>query len=391
MPGIYVPRLITAETLAAAKEFPIITISGPRQSGKTTLARNLFGQLPYYNLESPDTLDLIAGDPRSFFRQNPEGAIIDEIQRAPELMSYLQVMVDENKNYKFVITGSNQFSMLQKVSQSLAGRTAILKLLPFSLDEISTVSPGLSADDLIFKGGLPSIHAEGRQPTRTYRNYYETYVERDVRNLINIKDISLFRKFLRLCAGRTGQIFNASQLATETGVSVNTIKSWISVLETSFIIFLLSPWHDNINKRLIKSPKLYFYDVGLVSYLLGLTNPEQVQHDPLRGGLFENLVISEIIKKFFNSGLDATVFFYRDKHGNEVDALLSIGRKLIPIEIKSSETYRGEFLKGLDYFRKIYNDRIQRSILVYGGSMEQRSGKTNIIHFRNLYKELDVK
>lgn len=391
MPSIYVPRLITAETLASAEEFPIITISGPRQSGKTTLARKLFGQLPYYNLESPDTLDLIAGDPRSFFRQNPEGAIIDEIQRAPELMSYLQVMVDENKNCKFVITGSNQFSMLQKVSQSLAGRTAILKLLPFSLDEISAVSPDLSADELIFKGGLPSIHAEGRQPTRTYRNYYETYVERDVRNLINIKDISLFRKFLRLCAGRTGQIFNASQLATETGVSVNTIKSWISVLETSFIIYLLSPWHDNINKRLIKSPKLYFYDVGLVSYLLGLTNPEQVQHDPLRDGLFENLVISEIIKKFFNSGLDATVFFYRDKHGNEVDALLNIGRKLIPIEIKSSETYRGEFLKGLDYFRKIYNDRIQRSILVYGGSMEQKSGKTNIIHFRNLYKELDVK
>lgn len=391
MPDIYVPRLITKEALASAKEYPILTISGPRQSGKTTLARHLFRHLPYYNLESPDTLDIISGDPRSFLRQNPEGAIIDEIQRAPELMSYLQVTVDENKKCKFVITGSNQFSMLEKITQSLAGRTAILKLLPFCIDEIATVKPGLTTDELIFMGSLPSIFAEGRQPTRTYRNYYETYVERDVRSLINIKDISLFRKFMKLCAGRTGQIFNASQLANETGVAVNTIKSWISVLETSFIVYLLPPWYDNINKRLIKSPKLYFYDVGLVSYLLGIMSPEQVQRDPLRGGLFENLVINEIIKKYYNSGLDSTVYFYRDKHGNEVDALLTVAREMISIEIKSSETYHSEFVKSLDYFQKLYPDRIRKSILVYSGQQEQKSKKINIINFRNINREIELR
>ncbi len=297
-------------------------------------------------------------------------------------MSYLQGIADENRKCKFIITGSNQFSMLEKITQSLAGRTAILKLLPFCIEEISAVKPGLSADELIYMGSLPSIFAQGRQPTRTYRNYYETYLERDVRNLINIKDLSLFRKFMKLCAGRTGQLFNASQLASETG---------ISVLETSFIIFMLPPWYDNISKRLIKTPKLFFYDVGLASYLLGISNPGQVERDPLRGSLFENLMISEILKKFFNSGLDPTVFFYRDKHGNEVDALLHISRELIPIEIKSSETYRSEFLKSLDYFRKIYNQRIRQSMLVYSGQNEQKNENVNIVNFRNLYNELDVK
>jgi predicted AAA+ superfamily ATPase len=391
MPNNYVTRLITEEALASAKEYPIINISGPRQSGKTTLARHLFDYLPYYNLESPDVRDMISGDTRSFIRQNQGGAILDEIQRAPELMSYLQATVDENKKCKFVLTGSNQFSMLEKVTQSLAGRTVILKLLPFCISEISAVKPGLSADDLIFMGSLPSIHAEGRQPTRTYRNYYETYVERDVRNLINIKDISLFRKFLKLCAGRTGQIFNASQLATETGISVNTIKSWISVLETSFIIYLLPPWYDNINKRLIKSPKMYFYDIGLAAYLLGLTSPEQVQRDPLRGGLFENLVLNEIIKKYFNSGLEPAMYFYRDKHGNEVDALLKVAHELIPIEVKSSETFRNEFYKSLDYFRKIYQDRVRRSFLVYAGDLEQISDNYSLVNFRNFYNQVDVK
>jgi len=390
MPNIYVPRLITEEALASAKEFPILTISGPRQSGKTTLARHLFGNLPYYNLESPDILELITSDPRSFLRQNPDGAIIDEIQRAPEMMSYLQATVDENKNCKFVITGSNQFAMLEKLTQSLAGRTAILKLLPFSFDEISVLKPDLSADEMIFTGSLPSIFAEDREPTRTYRNYYETYVERDVRNLINIKDLSLFRKFMKLCAGRTGQLFNASQLANETGVAVNTIKSWVSVLETSFIVYLLPPWYDNINKRLIKSPKLYFYDTGLISYLLGITNPKQVQQHPLRGGLFENLVINEITKSFYNTGLEPPTYFFRDKHGNEVDVLLAGANNLIPIEIKSAETYHRTFTKSLDYLQKLYPARIRKSILVYAGQMEQKSDKINIVNFKMINRVIEA-
>jgi len=390
MPKKYIPRLITEEVLASSKEYPIITISGPRQSGKTTLVKHLFSNLPYFNLESPDVLDLISADPRAFLRQNPQGAVIDEIQRAPELISYLQVAVDENKACKFVITGSNQFSMLEQVTQSLAGRTAILKLLPFCIDEISKLQAKITADELIFKGTLPSVYADKRQPLRAYRNYYETYIERDVRMLINVKDISLFKKFMKLCAGRIGQIFNASQLANETGVSVNTIKSWVSVLETSFIVFLLPPWYDNIKKRLIKSPKLFFYDVGLASYLLGLKNKNHVQRDPLRGGLFENLVISEIIKKYYNSGLAADVFFYRDKNGNEVDCLLPISRELVPIEIKSSETFHSGFLKNILHFYKVYPNRTIHPKLVYAGTEEQSSGSIDIINFKNIYRKIEL-
>jgi hypothetical protein len=388
MSNNYIPRLISEEALASAKEFPILTITGPRQSGKTTLSKHLFGHLPYYNLENPDTRDLIAADPRAFIRQNPDGAIIDEIQRLPEIMSYIQTTVDENKNSRFVITGSNQFSMLEKVSQSLAGRTVILKLLPFCLDEIAIVSPNLTDDQLIFMGSLPAVYSEGRQPARVYRNYYETYVERDVRQLINVKDISLFRKFMKLCAGRIGQILNASQLANETGVAVNTIKAWISVLETSFIIYLLPPWYDNISKRLVKSPKMYFYDVGVATYLLGIKSVEQVERDPLRGGLFENMVINEIIRKFYNSGQEAEVFFYRDKHGNEVDALVKSGQDIIPVEIKSSETFHSEFLKNLKHFQAIYPERILKSILVYAGKSEQEVKKINIVNYKNIYRDL---
>lgn len=390
MPKIYIPRLITNEALASYKEYPVLTISGPRQSGKTTLAKHLFGDLPYFNLENPDELELMTTDPRAFLSRNAEGVIIDEIQRAPELLSYIQATVDENPESRFIITGSNQFSLLEKVAQSMAGRTAILKLLPFCLDEISEISPDLLPETLIYKGGLPAIYSEDRDPTRTYRNYYETYVERDVRSLINIRDLSLFRKFMKLCAGRTGQIFNASQLANETGVAVNTIKSWISVLEASFIIYLLPPWFDNITKRLVKSPKLYFYDIGLASYLLGIRNENHVQRDPLRGALFENLVMNELMKRYFNSGLDPEIFFYRDKNGNEVDALLNPAREFIPIEIKASETFHGEFLKSLNYFQGIYPGRILRSFLVYAGTKEQYNKNISIINYKKLYKEIKL-
>lgn len=254
---------------------------------------------------------------------------------------------------------------------------------------MAVIKPDVSTDNLLFCGSLPAIFSENRDPVRAYQNYYETYVERDLRALINIKDLSLFRKFLKLCAGRVGQQFNASQLANETGVAVNTIKSWTSVLETSFILYLLPPWYDNISKRLVKSPKLYFYDVGLATYLLGFRNAEQVQRDPLRGSLFENFVINEIKKKYFNRGLEPELYYYRDKHGNEVDALLLHARNFIPIEIKSSETFHREFLKNLSYFQKLYPDRIpDHPILVYDGREETSVGNINLLNYRNLYNNL---
>lgn len=266
----------------------------------------------------------------------------------------------------------------------------MLKLLPFSLDEIAISTPNLTVDDLIFRGALPSVHAEGHDPARVYRNYYETYVERDVRMLINVKDLSLFRKFMKLCAGRIGQILNASQLANETGVAVNTIKSWISVLEASFIIYLLPPWYDNINKRLVKSPKLFFYDTGIASYLLGIRNIEQVQRDPLRGVLFENLVMNEIIKKYYNSGLDADIYFYRDKYGNEVDALLKSANVIIPVEIKSAETFHIGFIKNLRHLQALYPDRILKSLLVYAGKDEYILNQVSVINYRKIYQEIKL-
>lgn len=378
-----VERQISAELRSLAGKYKVITITGPRQSGKTTLVKQVFPELKYVSMEETDNREFATNDPRAFISKYHEGVILDEIQRTPELLSYIQGMVDSKPDpAQFILTGSNQFSMLSSISQSLAGRTAILKLLPFSIGEINSFMEEYDTDDYLFRGFYPAIYANDLDPVRTYSYYFETYIEKDLRQLIRIKDLSLFTKFIRLCAGRIGSILNQSQLANETGVSVNTIDSWLSILEASFIIFRLPPWFDNISKRLIKSPKLYFYDSGIASFLLGIRNKDHLTSHPLRGNLFENLVVSEMIKAHFNRGLNHELYYFRDSSGNELDLVIPEGHMLHAAEIKSSETFHVGFLKTIQLFKKIYPERIKYSFLIYSGLTEQKVNATQVINYR---------
>lgn len=350
-------------------KYPVVTITGPRQSGKTTLCRKVFPQLPYENLEIPDVRQYALDDPRGFLNRYSDGVILDEIQRTPDLLSYIQGIVDDRQRPgQFILTGSQQFEVLNRVSQSLAGRTALLKLLPLSLAEIHLENTPSAVDRLILSGLYPRIHDQRLNPTQALGDYLATYVERDVRQIAAIKDLSLFEKFVRLCAGRVGHILNLQSLANDVGVSHTTVRSWISILEASFIIFLLPPWFRNISKRLIKSPKLYFCDVGLASYLLGLENEHHVTRDPLRGHLFENIAVIEAMKYRFNKGLRSNLFFYRDSGGNEVDLILEMGPDIFPAEIKAAETIMPGSLKGLRKFAGLMPGLPWGSGLLYGGT-----------------------
>lgn len=348
------------------ESFPSITITGPRQSGKTTLVKNLFPDASYYSLENPDIKQIAIEDPRGFLNIDNTLIILDEIQNTPDLLSYIQEIIDTT-NKKFILTGSNQFKLLDSISQSLAGRTATFTLLPFSLNEIEKLKIEHDIDNQILTGFYPAIYDQKRNPTITYRSYYETYIERDVRKLINIKDILNFQKFIKICAGRIGQIFNAHSISNEIGVSSITIKSWLSILEASYILFLLQPYHKNINKRLIKSPKLYFYDVGMASYLLGIENKKHINRDPLYGALFENLCVVEIIKKRINNGLSPNVYFYRDSNMNEIDIVQKTGNSYNIVEIKSSSTFHSNFIKSLEYFEKNVDSSISEKVCLYKG------------------------
>ena len=379
-----VSREISATLITVAKKYPVITITGPRQSGKTTLVKTVFPDYQYFTLEDPDIRELAIADPREFLKKAGNGAILDEIQRAPELMSYIQGIVDSNKkNGMFVLTGSHQFDLFNAISQSLAGRTAILTLLPFSFSELDKIKKRFSVDEYLQHGFYPGIHDRKLEPVTAYKNYFETYIQRDLRQIVNIKDLRTFQKFVRLCAGRIGQLYSASSLSNDLGVSVPTINSWVSILAASYIIFLLEPFHENIGKRLIKSPKLYFYDVGLASYLLGIETVSQMQRDPLRGNLFENMVIGELMKKRFNQGLDHNLFFYRDSNGNEVDVLYKQANRFTSVEIKAASTYNGDFLKGIVKLRRQLKNLDPEAYLVYSGEQEMEVEGIQLFNFKN--------
>ncbi|MCD4737537.1 MAG: ATP-binding protein [Bacteroidales bacterium] len=379
-----IKREIEQELSILSEEFPVILVSGPRQSGKTTLVKTFFHDEPYYNLEDPDVRGIIEEDPRAFFNSNPDGAILDEIHKIPELLSYMQGIVDNAKTPgMFILTGSNQINIISNVTQSLAGRAAVLKLLPFTFAETLKYKTGYSSNEWIYKGFYPGLYSTNLRITTAYRNYFETYIERDIRQMINIQDISSFQKFIILTAGRIGQIFNASSLANEVGVSYKTIQNWMSILEASYVVFLLKPWHENISKRVIKSPKIYFYDVGLACFILGIHEESQLVRDPLRGNLFENMIISNIYKNFYNAGLTPQLFYYRDKTGLEVDLIIKHLGRITLIEIKSSETFHKDFIKGIKKVDTILNKNTTTSYVIYDGEFEQKSEDINIINYRN--------
>ena len=358
-------------------QFKAVAVTGPRQSGKTTLVKKVFKEKAYVNLENPDLRQFAREDPRGFLSNYPDGAVLDEVQRVPELFSYLQQILDEKEqNGSFILTGSNNFLLNSNISQSLAGRMGYLFLLPLDIGEIN---PGANmSNQLIFKGGYPEIYQKDIDPKKYYDNYIRTYVERDVRLLKNITDLYTFERFLRLCAGRTGQLLNMSSLAADVGVDVKTIGSWLGVLEASFIAFRLYPYHENYNKRIVKMPKLYFYDTGLASALMGIEDVSQLTIHPLRGGLFENLVVVDFLKQLYNNGKQNNLYFWRDNIGNEVDLLIKKGANRYPVEIKSAQTISDEFFKGIRYWNKLTNT--EGGYLVYAGDMlQKRSGEINIV------------
>ncbi len=353
-------------------QYPVVTVTGPRQSGKTTLCRKVSPDMAYVNLESPDTRQFAISDPREFLSRFPEGAIIDEIQRVPDLVSYIQPMVDERQAPgQFILTGSQQLEVSNTINQSLAGRTALIRLLPLSVEELVHHGVVMTNDQFLLRGFYPRIYDQGLNPTQALGDYLETYVERDIRQLAAIRDLSLFEKFIRLCAGRVGQILNLHGLANDVGVSHTTARSWITILEAGYIVFLLQPWFRNVSKRLIKSPKLYFYDVGLASYLLGLENEQQVGRDPLRGNLFENMVVIEVLKYRFHRGQRSNLNFYRDSGGNEVDLVLGMGNDVYPLEIKAGTTISPDYFKGLKAFARLFPEKRSTAGLIYGGDDKQ--------------------
>ena len=366
-----IEREITPYLVKLFEQYPFVTVTGPRQSGKTTLCRTAFPHLNYVNLELPDQRDFAESDPRGFLSQLGEGAIIDEIQRVPDLLSYLQVFADESgRDSLFVLTGSEQFRLSDTISQSLAGRTALLRLLPFSLAERQKTGASSDIDDILYSGFYPRIYSKQRNPSQTLGDYLESYVERDVRRIGEIRNLSSFRKFVRLCAGRVGQLANLSHLGADAGVSHTTARHWLTVLEASYIIFQLPPYITNLRKRLIKTPKLYFYDVGLVSYLIGIEHASQISTHPLRGALFENAAVVEALKHRYNQGRRSNLSFFRDVRGLECDLFYESGNEIGAFEIKSGATIASDYFNSLNQVAKLL-PKISTKTVVYGGSDRQ--------------------
>ena len=389
-----IQRTIQTDLIRLAGQYPVVTIVGPRQSGKSTLTRMSFPDKPYVSLEQLSLRDFALSDPVGFLDTHArEGAILDEIQRVPSLLSEIQVRVDARPELKgaYILTGSHQLLLMESVTQSLAGRTAILKLLPLSLSE-RTEFVGIPSDvpHLLFNGFYPRIFADNLDPVEALSFYITTYVERDVREIMAIKDLAAFSRFLKLCAGRTGQILNASSLAVDAGINHNTARSWLSLLEASFIITLLQPHFNNFNKRLIKAPKLYFWDVGLACHLLGIERAEQVASHPLVGSLFETFVVTELMKQRLNRVREPRLYYWRDNAGHEVDLLHESGDAIIPIEIKSGATVPRDAWKGIEYYRSL-NQKATPGVVVYGGSEQQdRSSGLRIISFSQIGDLMDT-
>ena len=376
-----IEREIAPRLAGLFERYPFVTVTGPRQSGKTTLCRATFPRLAYVDLEAPDLRDFARSDPRGFLSRLGEGAILDEIQRAPELLSYLKALSDEaGRNGLFVLTGSEQFQLSDAIGQSLAGRTALLRLLPFSLAELRRTGAGGGVDDLLYAGFYPRIHDRKLEPRQALGDYLETYVERDVRRIGEIRNLSGFRRFVRLCAGRVGQLVNLSALGADAGVSHTTAREWLTVLEASYVAFRLPPYFANLRKRLVKSPKLYFHDVGLASHLIGVEHAGQIATHPLRGALFENAVVAEALKHRFNRGRRSNLSFFRDARGLECDLLYENGGGMGTIEIKAGATVASDWFDALDRIA-VQLPNVGLRAVVHGGSRRQSRRNGEAIPF----------
>lgn len=364
-------------------EFKAIAITGPRQSGKTTMVKLFFPEKPYVSLENPADRNLALSDPVSFLSAYPEGAVLDEAQKAPELFSYLQGILDNsNQKGRFILTGSNNFLLLESISQSLAGRVAYVDLLPFSISESKICpQPPISLEEHIFLGGYPAIVHDRTKWDAWFASYVRTYIERDVRLIKNISDLGSFQRFLYLCAGRIGQQINLTNLANDTGVDHKTIQSWLGILQASYIVYTLPPYYKNFNKRLTKSAKLYFYDTGLACYLLGIKNHNELINHGYRGALFENFILVEMLKNRFNKGQRSNLFYWRDSSGNEIDVLIDQGSTQIPVEIKSAATLNMDFFKGLNYWQKLTGQT--EGYIVYSGEAKKHKNYS-IINWKTI-------
>lgn len=387
-------REITPELVDLAKKMPVVALLGPRQSGKTTLAKATFPQHIYVSLEEPDKREFARKDPRAFIAHymNEHGIIVDEVQLVPELPSYIQTYVDaDKKNGRFVLTGSQNFLLLQTISQSLAGRIALFTLLPLSVPELkkATLLPD-TPEELIFKGLYPRIYAEkDLEALKWFPNYINTYLERDVRQIINVTDLSQFQLFVKLCAGRIGQLVNLTSLGNDCGISDVTAQKWLTVLEASYILFFLQPHYKNFSRRLVKTPKLYFYDTGLACSLLGIESAQQLTSHYLKGGLFESFVISELSKQRYNQGLRPHLYFWRDKTGHEVDCIIERGDTLIPVEIKAGKTLMSSFFTELTYWNELTGGEPKNTFLVYGGTENQQRSPGNAIGWDSIDMIMD--
>ena len=378
-----IKRDISAKLQSLLKKYPIVALTGPRQSGKSTLLKHLLPNFQYVNLERPDIREFAENDPNGFLAQYSTPIILDEVQNVPNLFSYLQVIVDEKKEMgQFVLSGSSQFKLRESISQSLAGRVSIFNLLPLSINELKQVQQNLKVSHFkqLVKGFYPAIYDRNISSHDYYGDYLQTYIERDVRSLINVKDLKQFQRFLKLCAGRVGSLVNYTSIGNDLGLSRETIKTWLNVLEASYIAYELPPYYKNFNKRVIKSSKLYFYDTGLLSYILGV-NEESIQMHPLKGGVFENYVINEFIKERFNNHQQAEFYFFRDSGGNEVDLIAEEKGAIMAYEIKSSQTFSKDFIKGLKKFKELVGDSLSSGAVIYAGDIKSRVDTFDVVPF----------
>jgi predicted AAA+ superfamily ATPase len=383
MDNKFINRELGSTLLEAANYFPVLCVTGPRQSGKSTLVNHLFPDYKQLSLEDIDVRAAAMADPRGFLNQTSGGMIIDEVQRVPELLSYIQGIVDKNPERRFVLSGSSNFALLRSVSQSLAGRTGMFELLPMAYSEVRESLSELSLDEILFNGLYPAICAKKNTARFLYPSYVKTYLERDVRDLLQVRNIMQFNTFLRLCAGRIGSQFNASELANEVGVDSKTITAWLSILQTSYIVYLLPPYFANTRRRLVKAPKLYFCDTGLACYLLDIESQEQLARDKMRGHLFENFVIMEALKHRFNTGRESNLFFYRDSNQNEIDLLMLTGQRADCYEIKSASTYHPDFAAKLVKMQDYVKGEVGRRAVIYNGSLENGQAEIQLHNWRH--------